>query len=89
MSRAVGLNVDTAKVAALVQENSAKALPKAELKARIQAAVSENDYDGVILSLVKKYCPPGMLGLALTAPSRLVHVGDGRERHRLLHRLDV
>ena len=25
------------------------------------------DYDGVILSLVKKYCPPGLLGLALTA----------------------
>ncbi|MEI7953718.1 MAG: Na+/galactose cotransporter, partial [Verrucomicrobiota bacterium] len=31
-----------------------------------QEAVVENDYDGVILSLVKKYCPPGLLGLALT-----------------------
>jgi SSS family solute:Na+ symporter len=29
--------------------------------------VAEYDYDGVILSLVKKYCPPGLLGLALTA----------------------
>ena len=32
-----------------------------------KTAVAENDYDGVILSLVKKYCPPGLLGLALTA----------------------
>ena len=31
------------------------------------AVIPENDYDGVILSLVKKYCPPGLLGLALTA----------------------
>jgi hypothetical protein len=30
-------------------------------------SIAENDYDGVILSLVKKYCPPGLLGLALTA----------------------
>ena len=29
--------------------------------------MAEYDYDGVILSLVKKYCPPGLLGLALTA----------------------
>jgi len=29
--------------------------------------VAEYDYDGVILSLVKKYCPSGLLGLALTA----------------------
>ncbi len=28
--------------------------------------MAENDYDGVILSLVKKYCPTGLLGLALT-----------------------
>jgi SSS family solute:Na+ symporter len=29
--------------------------------------VTENDYNGVILSLVERYCPPGLLGLALTA----------------------
>ena len=29
--------------------------------------MAENDYDSVILSLVKRYCPPGLLGLALTA----------------------
>jgi SSS family solute:Na+ symporter len=37
-----------------------------QIKERLQDAVMENDYDGVILSLVKKYCPPGLLGLALT-----------------------
>jgi SSS family solute:Na+ symporter len=40
----------------------------ASLKAGLEKAIiPENDYDGVILSLVKKYCPPGLLGLALTA----------------------
>jgi SSS family solute:Na+ symporter len=35
--------------------------------ARLQDAVAENDYDSVILSMVKRYCPSGLLGLALTA----------------------
>jgi SSS family solute:Na+ symporter len=30
-------------------------------------SIAENYYDGVILSLVKRYCPPGLFGLALTA----------------------
>ena len=67
ISEAVGFKMNREKVAALIKENSAKAVPEPELKAKIQDAVTENDYDGVILSLVKKYCPPGMLGLALTA----------------------
>ncbi|HVM49031.1 MAG TPA: sodium:solute symporter family protein [Candidatus Acidoferrum sp.] len=29
--------------------------------------ITEYDYDGVILSLVRKYCPTGLMGLALTA----------------------
>lgn len=37
------------------------------LNERLRDAVMANDYDGVILSLVKRYCPPGLLGLALTA----------------------
>ena len=41
-------------------------LPEETLKTRLQDAVGETDYDGVILSLVKKYCPTGLLGLALT-----------------------
>jgi SSS family solute:Na+ symporter len=67
LKAAVGFDLDKAKVAAIVKDNAAKALPESELKLRIQDAVVDNDYDGVILSLVKKYCPPGMLGLALTA----------------------
>jgi SSS family solute:Na+ symporter len=39
----------------------------AGLKDRLLDAVMANDYDGVILSLVKRYCPAGLLGLALTA----------------------
>jgi SSS family solute:Na+ symporter len=38
-----------------------------DLKERLRDAVTVNDYDGVIFSLVKRYCPPGLLGLALTA----------------------
>ena len=67
VEHAVGFKMNPGKVAALIKDNTAKAQPEAKLKARIQDAVTENDYDGVILSLVKKYCPPGMLGLALTA----------------------
>jgi len=38
-----------------------------DLSDRLRDAVAANDYDGVIFSLVKRYCPPGLLGLALTA----------------------
>jgi len=60
----VEVKLNPAKVAALVKD--AKTLDEKTLESRLQDAVSENDYDGVILSLVKKYCPPGLLGLALT-----------------------
>jgi SSS family solute:Na+ symporter len=52
------------KVAALIQ--AAPALEPAAIKQQLQDAVTDNDYDGVITSLVTKYCPPGLLGLALT-----------------------
>ena len=67
VNEALKMKVSKEKVAALVKDNVSKELPVDQLKARIQDAVVENDYDGVILSLVKKYCPPGLLGLALTA----------------------
>jgi len=65
--KAVGMKMDRARVDALVADNAARRLEDGIVRARIQDAVTENDYDGVILSLVKRYCPPGMLGLALTA----------------------
>ena len=64
ISAATGMKMSAEKVAALVKD--AATLDEATVKAQLQEAVVENDYDGVILSLVKKYCPPGLLGLALT-----------------------
>jgi len=67
VSQDIGLKMNRAKVAAIISANFVSSLPEAELKAQLQDAVAENDYDSIILSLVKKYCPPGLLGLALTA----------------------
>ena len=64
ISKAVEMKLNPAKVVAVVKE--VPTLDEATLKDRLQDAVVENDYDGVILSLVKKYCPSGLLGLALT-----------------------
>jgi SSS family solute:Na+ symporter len=58
--------MDPAKVAALVRDYAAKPLEPDAFNDRLWNAVAEYDYDGVILSLVKRYCPPGLLGLALT-----------------------
>ncbi len=55
------------KVAALVADLKAAPLADETLNSRLQDAVSETDYDGVIPSLIKRYCPTGLLGLALTA----------------------
>jgi SSS family solute:Na+ symporter len=62
LNKAGDASFNKAKVAALIKTPGADD----QLKQRLQDAVA-NDYDGVILSLVKKYCPTGLLGLALTA----------------------
>jgi SSS family solute:Na+ symporter len=64
VSEATGTKMLSSKVEALVK--AVPTLKPTELDAGLQDAVAENDYDGVILSLVKKYCPSGLLGLALT-----------------------
>jgi len=64
---ALGKKVYADKVTALVADNATSKLSDAEIQHRLYFSIAENDYDGVILSLVKKYCPPGLLGLALTA----------------------
>jgi SSS family solute:Na+ symporter len=61
----MGKKMNTDKVAALVK--SAGQMTDDQIKLGLYNAVAEYDYDGVILSLVKKYCPTGLLGLALTA----------------------
>jgi len=55
-TEAVGAKLSPAKLAALVKD--APKLDDAALRARLQDAVTENDYDNVITSLVTKYCRP-------------------------------
>ena len=64
---ALGKKIAADKVASLVAANSASKLSDEQIKLGLYNSVAENDYDNVILSLVKKYCPAGLLGLALTA----------------------
>ena len=64
---AVQHNLNGAKLAALLNENAASPLSDDVIKARLQDAVIDINYNGIILSLLKKYCPPGLMGLALTA----------------------
>lgn len=65
VAKAVGMKMIPGRVAELVKV--AAGMSDTEIKAGVQNAVAENDYDGVILSLIRKYCPTGLLGLALTA----------------------
>ncbi|HEV2693449.1 MAG TPA: Na+/galactose cotransporter, partial [Verrucomicrobiae bacterium] len=67
VSAALGKKVDAAKVGELVAANVGGKLSDTEIQKGLYNSISEYDYDGVILSLVKKYCPAGLLGLALTA----------------------
>jgi solute:Na+ symporter, SSS family len=64
---ALGVKVDSEKVLSLVAANKAGQLTDTQVQQGLYNSISENYYSGVILSLVKKYCPPGLLGLALTA----------------------
>jgi SSS family solute:Na+ symporter len=67
LSKAVGHNVNADKITALINDEASQSLTDDQIKARLQDAVTETDYNGIILSLVEKYCPPGLMGLALTA----------------------
>ena len=75
ISAAVGAKLDEAKTAALIgkyalidNHAAGKSGPdRSELQTSLQAAVIDNDYNNVILSLMTRYCPHGLLGLALTA----------------------
>jgi len=67
VSDALGKNVNSKDIVALVSSAKTKNLSNDQIKNGIYNSITDNDYDGVILSLVRKYCPPGLLGLALTA----------------------
>ena len=64
---ALGKKISDDKITALVADNAKSKLTDAQIETGIYNSITEYDYDGVILSLVKKYCPAGLLGLALTA----------------------
>ncbi len=69
ISAALGKKVDAIKVQQVCVSyggNTSKPTDE-QIQSGLYNSISEYDYDGVILSLVKKYCPPGLLGLALTA----------------------
>jgi SSS family solute:Na+ symporter len=64
VSKAIGENLDAQKVSAIESNSS---LTDDQIKTQLQGAVTDVDYNSIILSLLQKYCPPGLLGLALTA----------------------
>ena len=64
---ALGEKVAADKIASLVAANAASKLSDTQIKQGLYNSIAENYYSGVILSLIKKYCPPGLFGLALTA----------------------
>jgi SSS family solute:Na+ symporter len=64
---ALGKKVNAEKITALVAANAANQLTDNQIEKGVYNSVAEYDYDSVIFSLVKKYCPAGLLGLALTA----------------------
>jgi SSS family solute:Na+ symporter len=66
LSVVTGVSFNDAKISELLKSPETLSSSDQQLAIRLQDAVV-NDYDGVILSLVKRYCPTGLLGLALTA----------------------
>ena len=67
VQQALGTPVFDDKVSALIETNTLTPLSDNQIKAGLYNCIAENDYDSVIPSLVRKYCPPGLLALALTA----------------------
>jgi SSS family solute:Na+ symporter len=67
VQQALGTAVFNDKVAALISTNTLTPLSDTQIKDGLYNCIAENDYDSVIPSLVEKYCPPGLLALALTA----------------------
>ncbi|HEV2456544.1 MAG TPA: sodium:solute symporter family protein [Verrucomicrobiae bacterium] len=67
VQKALGAPVYNDKVSALISTNMLAPMSDSQIKDGLYNCVAENDYDSVIPSLVRKYCPPGLLALALTA----------------------
>lgn len=67
LEKTLGKKMMPGAVADLIAKHKAAPLNDDQITQAVANGIAEYDYDGVILSLVKKYCPPGLLGLALTA----------------------
>jgi solute:Na+ symporter, SSS family len=67
VSDALGAKVYQDKVSALISANVQQPETKEQIKAALYNSVAENDYDAIIPSLVAKFCPHGLLALALLA----------------------
>ena len=67
ISADLACKVDDARIGLLIQASAQAKLSDDDIRKGLYNGIAENDYDSVILSLVRKYCPPGLLGLALTA----------------------
>ena len=67
VQKALGTAVFDDKVSALISKNSTTRLTDSQIKDGLYNSIADNDYDSVIPSLVTKYCPSGLLALALTA----------------------
>ncbi|HUB86820.1 MAG TPA: sodium:solute symporter family protein [Verrucomicrobiae bacterium] len=64
---ALGAPIYSDKVSALITANAQHAETTEQIKAALYNSVAENDYNAVIPSLVQRYCPSGLLALALLA----------------------
>ena len=65
VTQAIGKKLLTQPALSLLK--AAPGMSDAEIRKGLQNAVAEINYDGVIVSLIQRYCPLGLLGLALTA----------------------
>ncbi len=66
IGKAAGADFNQFALAQVVVHQAEHPLPPKDLKVNLRKSAA-NDYDLVITSLIRKYCPPGLLGLALTA----------------------
>jgi SSS family solute:Na+ symporter len=66
ISKAADADFNQFALAQIVMNQAKKPLPTGDLAKNLRKATA-NDYDTVIVSLIGRYCPSGLLGLALTA----------------------
>jgi SSS family solute:Na+ symporter len=67
VKRDVSAHLDEAKLETLVSNMLLKPISLQDFQAQLQGLATDINYNGIILSLLEKYCPPGLMGLALTA----------------------